>query len=184
MQRGLAVTLLTGRVVEPHEVMTPGSPGPLLLIVDCPTEAHLATISAKGNGPLCQWTVRIIFIQTHACLVSYCPVLVYNISWRVFLSSYLNDIIACAYRYPSTVLQLICYVILSSQNSTSSDVHCVMAHMGPYDLVTSPAYQAWIQSLGSIWTHMYISSGNAQPTTLRRATELQVRRKGKYLSQV
>ena len=53
------MTLLTGRVVEPHEVMTPGIPGPLLMVVDCPTEAHLETISVINEGPLSRWTVRI-----------------------------------------------------------------------------------------------------------------------------
>ena len=57
LQRGLPVTLLTGRVVEPHEVMTPGSPGPLLVIIDCPSEAHLMTIMEEDQGPLSRWTV-------------------------------------------------------------------------------------------------------------------------------
>jgi hypothetical protein len=42
LQRGIAVTIPSGKVVQPHEVMeTPATPGACLLLVDCPSLAYL-----------------------------------------------------------------------------------------------------------------------------------------------
>ncbi len=57
LQRGVTLTLLDGRVIEPHQVMSPGTPGPLVMVVDLPTEAHLREVAGEA-GPLAKWTVR------------------------------------------------------------------------------------------------------------------------------
>lgn len=45
LSRGQSVTSANGRVVEPHEVMDPPSlPGPLLLLLDCPSLHHLPSL--------------------------------------------------------------------------------------------------------------------------------------------
>ncbi|WIA11634.1 hypothetical protein OEZ85_011737 [Tetradesmus obliquus] len=42
LQRGIAVTIPNGKVIQPHEVMdTPATPGACLLLVDCPSAAYL-----------------------------------------------------------------------------------------------------------------------------------------------
>jgi hypothetical protein len=42
LQRGIAVTIPNGKVIQPHEVMeTPATPGACLLLVDCPSLAYL-----------------------------------------------------------------------------------------------------------------------------------------------
>ncbi|WIA31762.1 hypothetical protein OEZ86_002634 [Tetradesmus obliquus] len=42
LQRGIAVTIPNGRVIQPHEVMEmPATPGACLLLVDCPSAAYL-----------------------------------------------------------------------------------------------------------------------------------------------
>ena len=56
LQKGLSVTLLTGAVVEPHQVMTPPTPGPTLIVVDCPTASHVDALT-RETGPLARWMV-------------------------------------------------------------------------------------------------------------------------------
>jgi len=47
LQRGLAVLATNGKQVQPHEVMdTPTTPGPAILVVDCPDLAYLAALQA------------------------------------------------------------------------------------------------------------------------------------------
>ena len=50
---------------------------------------------------------------------------------------------------------------------------CIVAHLSPSHMVSSPRYQAWAASLGPQWQHLLCSQG-AQAVTLRRATALQV----------
>lgn len=59
LQRGESVTTQAGVVVEPHQVMNPPSqPGPVLLVMDLPSEAHLAALEGvKGRQVLQQWLV-------------------------------------------------------------------------------------------------------------------------------
>ncbi|KAK2075685.1 hypothetical protein QBZ16_001793 [Prototheca wickerhamii] len=44
--RGESVTATSGAVVTPEDVMEPGTPGPAVLVVDCPTAAHLNSLVA------------------------------------------------------------------------------------------------------------------------------------------
>lgn len=51
LQRGVTVKTEDGREIQPREVMDPSTPGPVVLVVDCPTPAHLpALLEAKGLG--------------------------------------------------------------------------------------------------------------------------------------
>eukprot|EP00803_Ostreobium_quekettii_P004091 evm.model.scf_112.2 EVM.evm.TU.scf_112.2 scf_112:6839-12772(+) len=59
LQGGSSVVLGDGREVTPQEVMDPAQPGPVVLIVDCPTDGHLPPLLAArglagGEGrPVC-----------------------------------------------------------------------------------------------------------------------------------
>ena len=44
LQRGQAVTTAAGRAVQPGEVMEAGTPGPLALVVDCPSVDYLPAL--------------------------------------------------------------------------------------------------------------------------------------------
>lgn len=48
LQRGKPVTAVSGRTIQPHEVMsTPTTPGPCLVVVDCPSLDYLPALQAE-----------------------------------------------------------------------------------------------------------------------------------------
>lgn len=53
--RGEEVTSISGRVVTPHDVMEPSTPGPVVLVVDCPSAAFLPALTAPSCA-LHKWT--------------------------------------------------------------------------------------------------------------------------------
>lgn len=54
--KGQEVKGANGRTVKPEEVMEPMTPGPAVLIVDCPSELFIASLSDKKNG-IGRWAV-------------------------------------------------------------------------------------------------------------------------------
>ena len=72
LQRGLAVLATNGKQVQPHEVMdTPTTPGPAILVVDCPDLAYLAALQAAEQV---RWAQRA---RGGGHLVVGCPSLAY-----------------------------------------------------------------------------------------------------------
>ncbi|GAX85788.1 hypothetical protein CEUSTIGMA_g13203.t1 [Chlamydomonas eustigma] len=128
LQRGQSVTLSTGRVVEPHEVMNPAAvPGPVVLVVDLPSLEHLETVCSLGDkGPFSKWIAEA---ETEA----------------------------------------------ASSTPMLGRKHRVMMHLSPAHVVAAPAYQAWLSTLGEGWSHVVCNAGGHQTTTMRRATELQIK---------
>lgn len=54
LQRGQAVTTAAGRVVQPAEVMEPATPGPLALVLDCPSASYLPALLRDATLRRCQ----------------------------------------------------------------------------------------------------------------------------------
>lgn len=54
LQRGLPVMTAAGCTVEPGEVMEPATPGPLALVVDCPSPSYLPALLRDATLRRCQ----------------------------------------------------------------------------------------------------------------------------------
>lgn len=54
--KGKEVTGASGKIVRPEDVMEPSTPGPLVLIVDCPSEAFISGLVDTQNG-VGKWAV-------------------------------------------------------------------------------------------------------------------------------
>lgn len=48
LKAGETVTLPNGDVVHPSDVLGPPTPGPMVLLLDCPSNAHLATMQQRN----------------------------------------------------------------------------------------------------------------------------------------
>lgn len=50
LTRGEEVTAVNGRTVKPEDVMEPSTPGPIVLVIDCPSEAFLPSLANEESG--------------------------------------------------------------------------------------------------------------------------------------
>lgn len=75
LQRGQAVTLPDGTTIEPHQVMDAPCPGPLVVVLDVPSQAHLATLEGEaGKQLLAPWLVRVAVCCAWFACGGSCPV--------------------------------------------------------------------------------------------------------------
>ena len=56
LARGIEVVGANGRIVKPEEVMEPSTPGPVIIVIDCPSESFIPGLLTSNNGGLGSWT--------------------------------------------------------------------------------------------------------------------------------
>lgn len=134
------------------QVMSANQPGPLLLVVDLPSLAHLEALQQQNT--LAPWLP----------FPGAAPGTQEGVQAKGGAAG-VQEGVHC--KGATSGVQGV------AQGSPGSSRVCVITHMGPAAVVAHPSYQAWLASMGPGVQHVLGSSGGAA-CTLRRATVLQV----------
>lgn len=70
--KGKEVTGASGKLIRPEDVMEPSTPGPLVLVVDCPSDAFIAGLVDTQNG-VGKWAVNEEARVKVACIIHLAP---------------------------------------------------------------------------------------------------------------
>ena len=87
LQRGQAVTTAAGRVVQPAEVMESATPGPLALVLDCPSPSYLPALLRDATLRRCQeigpFVGYRVWAYSLALVVNICQLATHRLCSRV-----------------------------------------------------------------------------------------------------
>lgn len=143
LQRGNAVTSVSGRTVQPHMVMdTPTMPGPCLIIVDCPSLDYLPALKNDTTLQGLQQEARAQQQQQQERPPAEQP----------------TDAAAGAG---------------AEQAEQPVQKRFVLVHLGPSSISSNAEYRAWCQGFGPGAQQLFVSSDGQCCSTTRRAAELQ-----------
>lgn len=143
LQRGQSVTLANGQVVNPSDVMaTPSAPGAIVVLLDCPSEAHL---TAAAQAP------ELLALQAAAARENEVEHNHLNSSSSSGSRTGLNTAAATG-----------------GADGAPTRRRVVLLHLGPSNVTRSNLYQAWTAAWGGGVDHLYVSAdGQLVPTTAK-----------------
>lgn len=150
LQRGNPVTAVSGRVVQPHEVMNPPTMmGPCLIVVDCPSLDYLPALQADPTLQQLQQDAQQQQQQGGS-------------------SQPTADTPAAAAAGAAQEAGA-----SNSQTAASESRLFVVVHLGPAGVSSSSEYSAWCAGFGRTAQQLFVSGDGQLCTTTRRAAQLQ-----------
>ncbi|KAH7618880.1 putative tRNAse Z TRZ4, mitochondrial [Nannochloris sp. 'desiccata'] len=88
LARGQEVTAVNGKLVRPEDVMEAATPGPVVLILDCPSEGFISALADAENG-VGKWAADAEAGGKVACIVHLTPRAVLHLpAYKAFIKSF------------------------------------------------------------------------------------------------